>query len=273
MMPDQPHEPGPRPPDVTVFPRVSGPRGWTKAQHDIIFIHGRFLSSEAKILYIFLSGFAMGTGTCRPGMRTIEQGLGWGRNRVRRYLIELADFGLISYEQGQRHRTTYFIHDACKGSEQTETVRTGGSIWTPEGVKTNPKEDEEDNQSVRPKGLTPSTAVDEALEDRAERKVKPWYQEEEAAIWIDRSYLEGFYPNYARHTHRAEGLIAWQKLMRKQPDLATAVSLAQEIVEVAHEQGRHWTDLRVTPHPATYINGRRWEDGVIIPTSSRPGRR
>jgi hypothetical protein len=77
---------------------------------------------------------------------------------------------------------------------------------------------------------------------------------------------------YPRKTHKQAALTAWRKLMRDQANGDDAHALVVCIQEALHVQRQHWTDPKLTPHPGTYLNGRRWEDEVVIPTDP-PGYR
>jgi hypothetical protein len=97
---------------------------------------------------------------------------------------------------------------------------------------------------------------------------EPWPD----AAWIDDAFEQSFWPAYPRKTHKADARTAWRKRMRAQPTYDAAFALAESILEVLSEQSDAWTDPRVTPHAATYLNGERWTDEQIIPTgrASRP---
>ncbi len=69
-----------------------------------------------------------------------------------------------------------------------------------------------------------------------------------------------FYQTYPRHTGRKSAEKAWLKLM---PD----ESLRQTMLKaIAVQKDTLWRglDIRYIPHPATWLNGRRWEDEVVV---------
>lgn len=104
---------------------------------------------------------------------------------------------------------------------------------------------------------------------------KHWSQTPEGKEWIIASFQQRFWPAYPRKTHRAEALKAWQRVMARAPTFEDALALATRILEVLHEQKKHWTDPAFTPHAGTYLNAERWTDEIIIPTARArgPGRR
>lgn len=84
--------------------------------------------------------------------------------------------------------------------------------------------------------------------------------------WIDAAYEQSFWPTYPRKTHKQHGLDAWRRLMKRQPSYEAAMALAEHVLEVVGEQSAYWTDPKFTPEAGSYLNGRRWEDEIIIPT-------
>jgi hypothetical protein len=89
------------------------------------------------------------------------------------------------------------------------------------------------------------------------------------ATWIDAAFDQAFWPAYPRKTHKTEARACWRKLLKRQPTYETALALAETILEVLRDQSDAWTDPRITPHAATYLNGERWTDEQIIPTGRR----
>lgn len=67
--------------------------------------------------------------------------------------------------------------------------------------------------------------------------------------------FEAFWTAYPKKTHRQDAERAWQKLA---PDDA----LARQIVAAVRVHAEHpaWRDTKYVPNPATYLNGRRWDD-------------
>lgn len=73
--------------------------------------------------------------------------------------------------------------------------------------------------------------------------------------------FDAFYAAYPRHTGKAAALRAWNKL---EPDQ----ELQQQMLEALKKQKRlpQWADDngRFIPHPATWLNGHRWEDETEV---------
>ena len=65
--------------------------------------------------------------------------------------------------------------------------------------------------------------------------------------------FENFYQTYPRHVGRAKAEAAWHKL---KPDQALRLTISAAI----EQQRTNWREPKFIPHPATWLNGRRWED-------------
>jgi len=67
--------------------------------------------------------------------------------------------------------------------------------------------------------------------------------------------FEDFYKLYPRKVGRAAARKAWEKL--SDDDQTKAMSVLEHKYEWAT------TEMRYIPHPATWLNGRRWEDDIL----------
>ena len=68
--------------------------------------------------------------------------------------------------------------------------------------------------------------------------------------------FDTFYEAYPKHRGRQEAVKAWEKL---KPDATLCATIMAAIA--AQRQGRQWLEGFI-PMPATFLNGRRWEDEV-----------
>lgn len=75
-----------------------------------------------------------------------------------------------------------------------------------------------------------------------------------------------FWATYPRRTAKRDARKAWDKALTRS-DAATITAAAARYRD---EPGR---DSRYTPHPATWLNGDRWEDERRPPRADRPGTR
>ena len=77
--------------------------------------------------------------------------------------------------------------------------------------------------------------------------------------------FEKFWSVYPRHEGKQNAVKAFAKL---KPDEALLETMINAILK--QKQSDQWSDPRYIPHPATWINGRRWEDE---PTKGNGGKR
>jgi len=75
-----------------------------------------------------------------------------------------------------------------------------------------------------------------------------------------------FWSKYPRKTGKAQASKAWQKL--KPDDRDQAITALEQHVAYWHRNG---TATQYIPHPATWINGRRWED--VLPADRKEPKR
>ena len=79
---------------------------------------------------------------------------------------------------------------------------------------------------------------------------------------------EGFWKEYPRHTAKQAAMKAWKKI-NPTPELIVTILKAIDIQK--KQPGWIKDGGQFIPHPATWINGRRWEDAMEIKTGPRPG--
>lgn len=71
---------------------------------------------------------------------------------------------------------------------------------------------------------------------------------------LDRAF-DKFWAVYPRHTAKQDAKKAFTKVAPDETLLTTMLTAIQK-----QKQTEQWSDPRYIPHPATWINGRRWED-------------
>lgn len=75
-----------------------------------------------------------------------------------------------------------------------------------------------------------------------------------------------FYNEYPKHIGKEPAWKAWQKLNGTRPDLSTIITKINEM-----KKAEDWTKDKgkYIPHPATWLNQKRWEDeGVVLERKS-----
>jgi len=79
--------------------------------------------------------------------------------------------------------------------------------------------------------------------------------------------FESFYKLYPRKTNKPGALRAWKKI---KPDAALRPRIMDRLKTfIAIDWSR--TEPNYIPHPATWLNGRRWEDQIIQPATPKRG--
>ena len=81
----------------------------------------------------------------------------------------------------------------------------------------------------------------------------------EKAASLDRAF-DTFWAVYPRHTAKQDAKRAFIKVSPDDALLETMLTAIQR-----QKQTDQWSDPRYIPHPATWINGRRWEDEAAAP--------
>ena len=76
----------------------------------------------------------------------------------------------------------------------------------------------------------------------------------EKAVSLDRAF-DKFWACYPRHTAKQDAKRAFLRVSPDDTLLDTMLSAIQR-----QKQSAQWSDPRYIPHPATWLNGRRWED-------------
>jgi predicted transcriptional regulator len=74
--------------------------------------------------------------------------------------------------------------------------------------------------------------------------------------------FENFWKLYPRKIAKGNAEKAWEKI---NPD----EKLVADIVAAIAKQKPTWTDPKFIPHPATWLNGKRWLDGVEVTTGKQ----
>ena len=90
--------------------------------------------------------------------------------------------------------------------------------------------------------------------DLKETTLKGSKEKPEKAASLDRAF-DKFWAVYPRHTAKQDAKKAFVKVSPDDSLLNTMLTAIQR-----QKQTDQWSDPRYIPHPATWLNGRRWED-------------
>jgi hypothetical protein len=78
---------------------------------------------------------------------------------------------------------------------------------------------------------------------------------------IDIDRFELFWKQYPRKIAKPNALKAWLKI--KPND-----TLSQKMIDAVKQQKLSDREIQFVPHPATWLNGNRWEDEISAPTTN-----
>ena len=99
----------------------------------------------------------------------------------------------------------------------------------------------------------------EKEKDNINIKENPLKGVKEKAASLDRAF-DKFWAVYPRHTAKQDAKRAFLKVSPDDALLETMLTAIQR-----QKRTDQWSDPRYIPHPATWLNGRRWEDEAAAP--------
>lgn len=97
------------------------------------------------------------------------------------------------------------------------------------------------------------TPISQHLQDRRRKNCEITIYTETTNIYIDR--FNEFWKAYPRKVAKPNAMKAWLKI---KPDDA----LVKTIIDAIKRQGLCDKEIQFVPHPATWLNSRRWEDEI-----------
>lgn len=203
------------------------------------FLHSRTLSFKSKGILTYLLSLPSDWELHVSHLATISTD---GRDSVYNGIQELIEAKYI----WRRPRSgikpggwEYFVYDApeldCPFGEKPNTE--------------NPNTEKPDTE--KPESGKPATTKYYISKARTKGEQKP---EEQAAD----SEFESFYSSYPRKVAKPQAKKAWNK---------NKCALA-EVLPALEQHKKGWKDPQYIPHPATWLNQRRWEDETIVKQES-----
>ena len=99
-----------------------------------------------------------------------------------------------------------------------------------------------------------TTSVDQAAPVVADTTKKPKF---------DESQFEQFWAVWPKRKDRESAKKAWAKIKMTDDLLVT-------IIKAVNAQKATWTDLQFVKHPATWLNGKCWEDEILPASQNQP---
>lgn len=200
------------------------------------------LPSGRKFVLVALADHASDDGACWPSSGRLSEKTGLGRSAVLGHLKALEDSGLIVRPTRRRHKD---------GSLSTYEYQLVGEVI----VKPGDPEAYVQNPDVGEDALGPET---ESLgSDNKVPRSRIWTAEPSLTVSNrqENARFDEFWEQYPRKVAKQDALKAWKKL--KADETADAL-------EALPGHLRKWAKMesKFIPHPASWLNGRRWEDNV-----------
>lgn len=190
------------------------------------------LSANARCLYALLLDYnAM--GDCRPGRDRLADDLGVSVETVDRAINELVKAKLVTKKRRGRGNTNLYFLNFESSPMKSQQVDESSPMRLVESSPMRHKQEQIEQEDTYP----PKPPKEKHLPDG----------------------FPEFYAAYPNKKARQNAERAWTKL-NPTPDLQRTIMAALEI----QKRSSDWTKEhgRYVPHPATWLNGRRWEDEV-----------
>lgn len=187
------------------------------------------ISSHAKLVFARLAQFAGRGGESFPYQKTLCEEIGLADSTMRKALAELVKFRILeSVQNGLGRPNSYFFL-------RHEWMKDASSLLT---------------------GEQPSLLTGEQVDCSPVSKLHK-VEENQLRESSDDAF-KAFWKAYPRKENKGGAEKAWKKI---KPDQIPLIMAAIEI----HKRLDKWKEDSGTfiPHPASWLNGKRWEDDII----------
>lgn len=227
------------------------------------------LPPSARLLYAEISSLTHETGYCFAGNEYFQKLYSLSERTIIRLLHALENGGYIRIEdnsggKGVVRKIYAGVNPLRASPDKNDRKPRQKCQGNPDkNVTHNKKEDQErERPPISPQGGGPASQSHGESGGKSDVSLPQWKPERFAA----------FYSFYPKHVGRQAACKAWDKLKPTSAllrDMATTLQLQKKTVKWHEEHGRY------VPDPATWLNGRRWEDEVSGPfvdeNSAGPG--
>lgn len=205
---------------------------WEKSQH----------SGTGLLMLLAIADFADDEGQAFPSVATLARKCRMKERNAQYILSELIESGELAILRGNGPRgcNLYKINIRSLGVQQSAPVQSTAPL----------------QQSAHPPcntvHLTPATECTQTIIETSVNHQGPLRGE------LQQSFMS-FWNAYPRKAARADAQKAWKKL-NPNPDLLVSIMAALK----SQSQSADWQKDggKFIPYPATWLNGRRWEDEV-----------
>ncbi len=199
---------------------------------------------------------------------TLQKRWKWSQNKLKRFLNLLKNDGMIVYETNEISTIiTILNYEKYQNIESAESSKKSSKFKKVSffDKKMDDQADEQKpsisdcikkqnghdlNIGERPDGRPDGRPGGRSADDQADDKQQ--YNNENNET--NNITFDDFYSAYPRKTARASAEKAWKKIS---PSLYVTICH-----DVAIRKEKVWHDKNFIPHPATYLNGKRWEDEI-----------
>lgn len=199
-------------------------------------------SSGERLVLLALADHAGDDGECYPHTARLAEKCALDRKTVQRHLIALDERGLVEK-----------LYRRKRGDGRLAGWQYRIAFDDREGTPTSPHE----GTPTSPREGTPTSRLEGTSMPPLEPSISNPQNEPSIsnAVEIIDDTWEQFWNTYPRRTGKANARRAWDKLSAT--DRTTALDALTDHVGYWKAAG---TQPQFIPHPATWINGRRWED-------------
>lgn len=205
------------------------------------------VSQGAKLTYARLVQYAGKHGEAFPARETLADKLGVTARQLYRYIKELEGLGLLAVERpglGKTDRYRFPRHDWMSDSQRTDMSAQD---------RTNPSGQDRPDVSSPISNVLIESGEENHL-NNAYHRTHPQQGKRQKPNHADPAF-EQFYSAYPRKVARTKAQFAWLTL-KPSPELVAQI-MAGVGRYVEQVRGK---DTEYIAHPATWLNGRRWED-------------
>lgn len=198
------------------------------------------ISDGAKLFYAQISRYTNSRGYCWASNRALSEELGIGERTVSRYVAELEEAGFIQTElvgvsdrkrRRERHIRLAVPHpfDLAKNGD-FNLAKNGEANLAKNGETLYVDKYKQDNTPHTPQGG-------------------------------GADYFERFWALYPKKRNKQAAIRAWKRLA---PDEALCYTMSRALKLQMQSDEWQREDGRFIPYPASWINGRRWEDDDLV---------
>lgn len=208
------------------------------------------VTDGAKLFYAQISRRTKTEGYCWASNRTLSEELGVTERTITRYVAELEAAGFIKTEFSG-------VHDRKRHAER----RIRLAVPVPFNMEKNvyPSVDKNDGDNID-KNVGRNKVKNKSNKNNP--PISP--QGDERA-----DYFENFWSHYPKKRNKTAARRAWDKLA---PDGQLCRVMGEALRAQMRSEEWQRDGGRYIPYPASWINGRRWEDEEPLPTPTEPSK-